>query len=102
MLAQLDAGASSEEEDDGADVEDDLGPARPAVSPELERARLEAQRAAAERRAAIKLAVEREDRKRAEHEARRLVREQAGHTNSKPSTKGRGAGDAKGDARRKG
>ena len=104
VIAQLDAAASSEDEDDGLDDDDDLGggQARPAVIAELERARLEAQRAAADRRAAIKLAVEREDRKRAEHEARRLIREQAGHTNSKLSAKGRGAGDAKGDAKRKG
>ena len=104
VIAQLDAAASSEDEDDEEDADDDLGgaPSRPTVTAELERARQEAQRAAADRRAAIKLAVEREDRKRAEHEARRLIREQAGHTNSKASTKGRGAGDAKGDAKRKG
>ena len=104
VIAQLDAAASSEDEDDDEDAEDDLGGAlsRPAATAELERARQEAQRAAADRRAAIKLAVEREDRKRAEHEARRLIREQAGHTNSKTSAKGRGAGDAKGDAKRKG
>ena len=106
VIAQLDAAASSEDEDDAedADEDDDLGsgaPSRPAATAELERARQEAQRAAADRRAAIKLAVEREDRKRAEHEARRLIREQAGHTNSKASVKGRGAGDAKGDAKRR-
>ena len=105
VIAQLDAAASSEDEDDVEDEDDDdLGggaPSRPAATAELERARQEAQRAAADRRAAIKLAVEREDRKKAEHEARRLIREQAGHTNSKASAKGRGAGDAKGDAKRK-
>jgi hypothetical protein len=107
VIAQLDTAASSDEDDGDADAEeDDLGGGgtgnRPAVSAEVERARQEVQRAAAERRAAIKSAVEREDRKRAEQEARRIVREQAGHTNSKSGAKGRGAGDAKGDAKRKG
>lgn len=110
VMAQLDAAASSDE--DGAEAEadedeDDLGagqgasPARPAASAEVERARQEVQRVAAERRAAIKSAIEREDRKKAEHEARRLIREQAGHT-LKPAVKGRGAGDAKADAKRSG
>ena len=103
VIAQLDAAASSEDEDGEADAEDDdlSTGQRPTVSAEVEAARLEMQRAAAERRAAIKSAVEREDRKRAEHEARRLIREQAGHTNGSKA-KGRGAGDAKGDAKRKG
>lgn len=106
VIAQLDATASSDEE--GADAaeaeEDDLGGGGggngAAVSAEVERARQEVQRAVAERRAAIKSAVEREDRKRAEAEARRIIREQAGHTNAKTPVKGRGAGD-KGDAKRK-
>ena len=58
-------------------------------------------RAVAERREAISRAVEREDRKKAEHDARRAVREQAGHTNSKAGGgKGRGGADKDTKARK--
>jgi hypothetical protein len=104
FMAQLDADASSEEEEqDAGDAEDEEGGGGGAAA--VARAREELARAALERKTAITRAMEREDRKRAEQEARRAVREQAGHTNSSSSKgggKGRGAGDAKDkDAKRK-
>lgn len=105
FLAQLDAvDASSEEEPEEEDEEDDVGggAARGATSQEVQRAREAMQRAALERREAINRATEREERKRAEHEARRAVREQAGHTNSKPGGRGRAGADGKGDTKRRG
>ncbi len=104
FLAQLDADASSEEEEeqDTGDAEDQEGGGGAAA---VARAREELARAALDRKTAITRAMEREDRKRAEQEARRAVREQAGHTNSSSSKgggKGRGGGDAKDkDAKRK-
>jgi len=79
LMAQLDAGASSSDEDahDGEDVDEERGKA------EVQRAREEVRQRVEQRREAITKAVEREDRRKAEHELRRAVREQAGHTSGR-------------------
>ncbi len=103
-MAQLDAEASSDDDvGDADDDEEEGGQAGGGVyKAEVARAREEMRHRAEQRREAISRAVEREDRKKAEHDIRRAVREQAGHTNAAKPPGGRGGskgGDAgKGDA----
>jgi len=79
LIAQLDAGASSEDSEEEAD---EVAADEARATAEVARAREEQRQRVEQRREAISRAAEREEKKRVEHDLRRAVREQAGHTTS--------------------
>jgi hypothetical protein len=78
IMAQLE-GASSGDDDGAADYEDDDAKANGQYNAQLAKAREETRQRAEQRREAISRAVEREIKQKADHDARRALREQAGH-----------------------
>ena len=82
LMAQLDAGASSSDSEEEPDEE--AADERRATA-DVARAREEQRQRVEQRREAISRAAEREEKKRVEHDLRRAVREQAGHTTSPPA-----------------
>jgi hypothetical protein len=80
-----DAQSDDEQPSDGEDVRDPQEASGREESAEVQRARELVRQRTAERREAIVRAVEREDKKKAEGEQRRVAREQAGHAKASPS-----------------
>ena len=97
LVAQLESESSGE--DDGglaADFDDDDAKAKGAYQAELRKAREEERYRAEQRREAISRAAEREVKQKAEHDARRALREQAGHIKGGTPTKGAGGRSQRG------
>ena len=87
-MAQLESESSGDDEGAAADFDDDDAKAKGAYQAELQQAREEARYRAEQRREAISRAAEREVKQKAEHDARRALREQAGHIRGGTQTKG--------------
>ena len=90
LLAMLDAVASSSDGGSGSEEDDrDESAGGGSYTAEVQHAREELRLRSEQRREAISRAVEREERKKIEHDARAAIRKQAGHANGAAGAKGK-------------